>query len=70
MQPGDAPYSGNRTAIRDRSRNEPADVGKCDPFQRIHERKRIQSGLCSNGQAGVLRVDVEGFLSDDDEDDE
>ena len=30
----------------DRSRNEPADVGKCDPFQRIHERKRIQSGLC------------------------
>ena len=32
--------------------------------------KEFSLDCVSNGQAGVLRVDVEGFLSDDDEDDE
>ena len=32
--------------------------------------KEFSLDCVSNGQAGVLRVDVEGFLSDDEEDDE
>ena len=70
MQPGDAVCTGKGAAPGSRRRNESADACKFRDCQRRKSGKEFSLDTVENGKNGIFRVDVEGFLQDDDEDED